>query len=131
MGAISPGRGHCWQLLARIGSTSLLNVTAAGVAAIAAIPTRQPVNDMRNARIASPPLRMIRPAYVRINCRESNMRVIVLSILGLAALARLSVAAPESGDAVFKQYCAGCHEQNNPRIPTRETLQKMPATRIL
>src|SRR5579862_5332745 len=40
-------------------------------------------------------------------------------------------AAPESGDVVFKQRCAGCHEQNNPRIPTIETLQKMPATRIL
>src|ERR1700719_2510479 len=40
-------------------------------------------------------------------------------------------AAPESGEAIFKQRCAGCHEQNNPRIPTRETLQKMPAARIL
>ena len=40
-------------------------------------------------------------------------------------------AATEPGDAVFKQRCAGCHEQNNPRIPTRETLQKMPAARIL
>jgi polyvinyl alcohol dehydrogenase (cytochrome) len=43
----------------------------------------------------------------------------------------LRAAAPEAGDAVFKQRCAGCHEQNNPRIPTRETLQKMPAARIL
>ena len=40
-------------------------------------------------------------------------------------------AAPEAGEAVFKRHCAGCHEQNNPRIPTRETLQKLPATRIL
>lgn len=40
-------------------------------------------------------------------------------------------AAPENGEAVFKQRCASCHEQNNPRIPTRETLQRMPAARIL
>ena len=40
-------------------------------------------------------------------------------------------AAPENGEAVFKQHCAACHEQNNPRIPARETLQKLPATRIL
>ena len=39
--------------------------------------------------------------------------------------------AAESGDAVYEKYCARCHELGNPRIPTRETLQKMPATRIL
>lgn len=54
------------------------------------------------------------------------MRTLVL----LFACAVLQ-AAPENGEAVFKQRCAGCHEQNNPRIPTRETLQKMPAARIL
>ena len=59
------------------------------------------------------------------------MRALVLSLYSLAALSRLSAAAPESGEEVFKQRCAGCHEQNNPRIPARETLQKMPATRIL
>lgn len=37
----------------------------------------------------------------------------------------------ENGEAVFKQRCAACHEQNNPRIPTREALQRMPAARIL
>lgn len=40
-------------------------------------------------------------------------------------------AAPPAGEAIFKQRCAGCHEQNNPRIPTRETLHKMPAASIL
>ena len=40
-------------------------------------------------------------------------------------------AATESGEAVFKQRCAACHEQNNPRIPTVEALRKMPATAIL
>lgn len=43
----------------------------------------------------------------------------------------LHAAPNESGDVVFKQRCAGCHEQNNPRIPTRAALQKMPAALIL
>jgi len=47
--------------------------------------------------------------------------------LGAAALA----AQTPSGEAVFKQRCAGCHEANNPRIPPRESLEKLPATRIL
>lgn len=41
-------------------------------------------------------------------------------------------AAGPSGEAVYKQRCAACHEQSdNIRIPPRATLQKLPATRIL
>ncbi len=40
-------------------------------------------------------------------------------------------AAEENGEGVFKQRCAACHDQNNPRIPAREALQRMPASRIL
>ncbi len=40
-------------------------------------------------------------------------------------------AAGTSGEAVYQKRCAGCHEQVNPRVPHREALQKMPATRIL
>jgi polyvinyl alcohol dehydrogenase (cytochrome) len=36
-----------------------------------------------------------------------------------------------AGEAVYKQRCAGCHEQTNPRIPSHSTLSQMPATRIL
>jgi polyvinyl alcohol dehydrogenase (cytochrome) len=36
-----------------------------------------------------------------------------------------------SGEAVYGQRCAVCHEQINPRIPHRETLKKMTASRIL
>jgi polyvinyl alcohol dehydrogenase (cytochrome) len=43
----------------------------------------------------------------------------------------LHAADPEAGEAVFKQRCAGCHDQTNPRIPTRESLQKLPAAKIL
>src|SRR5580700_11098832 len=54
-----------------------------------------------------------------------------MRVLTLLMMCMSLQAAPLAGDAVFKQRCAGCHEQNNPRIPTRETLQKMPAARIL
>ena len=38
-------------------------------------------------------------------------------------------AAP-SGEQTYKQYCASCHDQTSPRIPSREALRKLPATRI-
>src|ERR1700681_2175272 len=36
-----------------------------------------------------------------------------------------------SGEAVYRQRCAGCHDLVSPRIPQRAALQKMPASRIL
>ncbi|HEX4024001.1 MAG TPA: PQQ-binding-like beta-propeller repeat protein [Steroidobacteraceae bacterium] len=41
------------------------------------------------------------------------------------------LAAGASGQAVYQQHCALCHEQVSDRIPPRATLQKMPAARIL
>jgi len=43
----------------------------------------------------------------------------------------LAATAPPSGEAVYKQRCSGCHDQVNSRIPPRQTLQQMPASRIL
>src|SRR5579871_1530188 len=40
-------------------------------------------------------------------------------------------ALPKPGEAVYKQRCAGCHEQTSPRIPPRTALNQMPAGRIL
>jgi polyvinyl alcohol dehydrogenase (cytochrome) len=49
-----------------------------------------------------------------------------------AALAWGQARAPQAGgEAVYKQRCAGCHEQTNPRIPPRAALNQMPAERIL
>jgi polyvinyl alcohol dehydrogenase (cytochrome) len=66
---------------------------------------------------------------------QFSMRSVLLFFSLLSASGLIGVplrAAPaESGEAVFKQRCAGCHEQNNPRIPARESLQRMPAARIL
>ncbi len=41
------------------------------------------------------------------------------------------LAAGPSGADVYQKRCSGCHSQTNPRIPPRETLQKMPSARIV
>ncbi|HSR05695.1 MAG TPA: PQQ-binding-like beta-propeller repeat protein, partial [Bryobacteraceae bacterium] len=53
-------------------------------------------------------------------------QLVLLSILTVCAAA----AAP-SGEEVYKAHCAACHDQNTPRIPPRDALRKLPATRIL
>jgi polyvinyl alcohol dehydrogenase (cytochrome) len=57
----------------------------------------------------------------------------LLMTVGLLApgLLNTTLSAAESGEAVYEQRCARCHDLGNPRIPARETLQRMPATRIL
>jgi polyvinyl alcohol dehydrogenase (cytochrome) len=48
-----------------------------------------------------------------------------------AALTWGQAAGPKAaGEAVYKQRCAGCHEQSNSRIPPRTALNQMPAARI-
>src|SRR6516225_687859 len=42
-----------------------------------------------------------------------------------------ALAATVSGEAVYKQRCASCHDSGSPRVPARDELKKMPATRIL
>ena len=42
-----------------------------------------------------------------------------------------TAGAKAAGEAVYKQRCAGCHDQTNPRIPSRSALGQMPAARIL
>ena len=48
----------------------------------------------------------------------------------LFTLASLANAAP-SGEEVYKSRCAACHDQNTPRIPPRDALQKLHSARIL
>jgi polyvinyl alcohol dehydrogenase (cytochrome) len=52
-----------------------------------------------------------------------------LGFMFLVAIA--SAAPPPSGEAVYKARCAGCHDQTSPRIPPRDALRQMPASRIL
>src|SRR5665213_2758120 len=40
-------------------------------------------------------------------------------------------AQAPSGETIYKQRCSGCHDQPCSRIPPRQSLQKMPALRIL
>src|SRR6188474_2239382 len=39
--------------------------------------------------------------------------------------------AGPSGEQVYLQYCASCHDQTGARIPTRDALTKMSPARIL
>src|SRR5215469_10911931 len=55
------------------------------------------------------------------------MAVLLHSAIGFAQTSPQKAA----GEAVYKQRCAGCHDQTNPRIPSRTSLSQMPATRIL
>ena len=43
----------------------------------------------------------------------------------------LPASAQVSGEAVFKQRCASCHDSGNPRVPPREELKKLSVTSIL
>ena len=55
------------------------------------------------------------------------LRFIIVS----ACLSAVLAAQTPSGEEVYKQRCAGCHSQDNPRIPPRASLEKMPASHIL
>lgn len=54
-------------------------------------------------------------------------------LLGLALACSLvtGVATAATGEQVYAQHCASCHDQNNDRIPPRDALKKIPASRIL
>src|SRR5262245_15362351 len=49
------------------------------------------------------------------------------TVMGLAQAS----ASKAAGETVYKQRCAGCHDQTNPRIPPRSALNQMPSMRIL
>jgi polyvinyl alcohol dehydrogenase (cytochrome) len=49
----------------------------------------------------------------------------------LAALSTLAALAAPSGQEVYARRCSVCHDQANPRIPPRDSLKKIPASRIL
>jgi polyvinyl alcohol dehydrogenase (cytochrome) len=62
-----------------------------------------------------------------------NLSCVWLAIFfwsGISAFAAPQ-AAPVSGAEVYQKRCASCHDQGGSRGPARETLQKMPAKRIL
>src|SRR5579871_4118223 len=67
---------------------------------------------------------------------SNNMQMITsASFRALVALALFGLwtshAAGATGEEVYAKRCASCHDQTNSRIPSRDSLQKMPAARIL
>ena len=50
--------------------------------------------------------------------------------LAFTALVRPLPAAPPSGEAVFGERCASCHDSGDPRIPRRDDLKKLTVTTI-
>ena len=53
---------------------------------------------------------------------RSAVLIVALSVLFVAPSAR---AQAPSGEVVYKQHCAACHEGSIPRMPTREALRGM------
>ena len=59
------------------------------------------------------------------------MRCVIGITFALSTLAPALYAAPVSGEAVYQQRCAACHDAANPRVPPRDQLKKLSVTRIL
>src|SRR2546428_1180646 len=64
-------------------------------------------------------------------CILARMRHSRLFLFAFFSVAAPTLQAAVSGEEVYKSRCAGCHDQVSARIPPREALQKLPATRIL
>src|SRR5499427_3691087 len=62
--------------------------------------------------------------------QDRACRPIVLAVAIVAAVAG-SAWAQASGEAIYRERCAGCHDLTSQRIPPKTALQKMPAARIL
>jgi len=67
---------------------------------------------------------------MRITADSCSVVLCALVTVAAAAPAHAQVS-PASGEAVYKTYCSSCHDQAGPRVPPRDALRKMPATRIL
>lgn len=57
------------------------------------------------------------------------MRQPLATVLALAAVSLCAQVPP--GAAVYRKHCSGCHEVSDSRIPSRNALSEMPASRIL
>jgi polyvinyl alcohol dehydrogenase (cytochrome) len=63
--------------------------------------------------------------------RPSPVLTVLLGLTcGATAFAQTS-GPKAAGEAVYKQRCASCHEQTNPRVPPRSALNQMSSVRIL
>ncbi len=53
------------------------------------------------------------------------------ALAGSIVIAASAPEPPLAGAQVYARYCAACHEQTAPRIPTRDALSKMSPASIL
>src|SRR5262249_12435943 len=63
--------------------------------------------------------------------KSPRMKPIAVVLFGLCALIPTLSAAPTSGEAVYKQRCAACHDSGNGRVPPRDELKKLTVPTIL
>src|SRR4051812_18345212 len=67
-----------------------------------------------------------------VTCRSSDLFLSAMRLLVVLSLVPvIARAAPVSGEVVYRQRCAACHDQASPRIPPRAALNQMSATAIL
>src|SRR6266567_7135148 len=59
------------------------------------------------------------------------MRAVIAMTLALGVLAPALAAAQVSGEAVYQQRCAACHDSGSPRVPPRDELKKLSVAGIL
>ncbi|PYU33754.1 MAG: cytochrome C oxidase Cbb3 [Acidobacteria bacterium] len=59
------------------------------------------------------------------------MRAVIAMTFALGVLAPALAAAQVSGEAVYQQRCAVCHDSGNPRVPSRDQVKKLSVSRIL
>src|SRR6267142_2632509 len=59
------------------------------------------------------------------------MKKIIAFLLSLLGGTSSLAAQSAPGEAIYRERCASCNELVDPRIPPREALQRMPASRIL
>ena len=59
---------------------------------------------------------------MRLKISSPAAFVTAAAIAAVLSVSRAEAADP-SGQAIYEQRCASCHEQTGARIPTREALQ--------
>jgi polyvinyl alcohol dehydrogenase (cytochrome) len=83
---------------------------------------------------------MMRQRMTRNSSNFRSLRIIAAIGVALATAAFLLTArsflprvsaGPVSGEAVYREYCASCHDHPAPRIPPRSALQALSSARIL
>jgi polyvinyl alcohol dehydrogenase (cytochrome) len=64
-------------------------------------------------------------------CAASRIFRLIGAWPGIVLLTTPAVLMAATGEEVYAKRCSSCHDQTNPRIPHRDSLKKIPATRIL